>query len=214
MSLTRIDLAITLTVSSDCSTVTLSDTTGAYPETEGGYGRPSGATSASVVTVTIVVNLSDGTYFTYVLTSTAGTISAATLALGTGTATNIFSEVGAIAFPLVNFDLFADYGVTLPTVGNNIVEVDYTVQGISGGLSYNYTTSSEKLVDCEICCCLVTKASEIDLSCKCAEDKMWNFIVASTCLEIASYSTQVGNNENAIIALNKAVTLCDAKCDC
>src|SRR6187401_1572759 len=102
MPVARVALSETLTISTvvtDCDTMTFVDSTGTYPTAEQGYSLPSGATSASVTGAIIVVNLPDGSYFTYTFTILNNALVTATLSLSGGTPTNIYSYVSAVLFP-------------------------------------------------------------------------------------------------------------------
>ncbi len=218
MSVARVALAITLTASDDCTDITVTDSTGSYPTAIAGYGLPTGATSASVTTCTIVVTLSDGSYFTYVFTISSGTITAATLSLSGGTATVITSSLDSTVFPLVAFELFENYGVNLPTCGDGIYKVDYTIQGridpVSPDTAYAYTASSAVLLSCSLCCCLKTKIAEISTDCDCFDTKMMAYLRANMYLKLAIYAMNVGKTADAITNFNNAVDLCNADCSC
>ena len=192
-------LAITLTTSATCDTITLVDATADY-----GGGT---VTTASITGCVITVNLSGGSYLTYTFTVAANTITAATLGISGATATSILSELASTVFPFVAtpFDLWADYGVTVPTFADGVVEVDYTISG-SG---YAYTTSSTVTVPCvSLCCCITTMAQSIDPTCDC-EDCIWNYLKADTYLNLAIINTEIGNTDRAQLFLDKAASLCD-----
>jgi len=221
MALTRVGLAITLAVNSTCTTMTVTDSTGTYDVTTNplGYGLPSGAASAYVTSLVIVVNLPGGTYFTYTFTIALNVISAATLSISGGTATNIFANLLSTVFPLTSFDLWNGYGVTLPTFGDGVVEVDYTIGGTvpdgDAAQFFNYTTSGTMLVPCSACCCIQKMALAIDPDCSCSEESMWNYLRASTYLEVAKFNTNIGKTAVAQIALTKAQEICDCSdCGC
>lgn len=221
MALTRVGLAITLAVNSTCTTMTVTDSTGTYDVTTNplGYGLPSGAASADVTSLVIVVNLPGGSYFTYTFTIALNVISAATLSLSGGTATNILASLVSTVFPVTSFDLWGSYGVTLPAFEDGVIEVDYTIGGFvpdgDASTAFNYTTSSSMLVPCTTCCCVQKMALAIDPDCACSNEAMWNYLRASTYLEIAKFNTQIGKNEVAQSALTKAGEICNcADCGC
>ena len=221
MALNRVGLAITLAVNSTCTTMTLTDSTGTYDVTTNplGYGLPGGIASADVTSLVIVVNLPGGTYFTYTFTIVANVITAATLSINGGTATNILASLLSTVFPLTSFDLWNGYGVTLPTFDDGVIEVDYTIGGTNNAYgssqTFNYTTSSTILVPCETCCCVEKMALAIDPDCSCSEDSMWNYLRASTYLEVAKYNTHIGKTAVAQTALDKAGEICNCKnCGC
>lgn len=218
MALTRIGLAISLTTNSACNDVALTDTTGIYPTVSTGYGMPSGATINSVTNVIITVNISGGTYITYTMVVTSGVITSCLVSINGGTGTEIVTKLTSTTFPLTGFSLFSTaYGVTLPTLEDCVLEVDYNIIGVIKGdptSAFNYLTSASNLISCDLCCCLQKKALSIDLNCGCSEDSMLKYLLNATYLDIAAMQMDIGNTANATIALNKAIDMCSEDCDC
>lgn len=218
MALTRINLSETLTTSADCSDVALTDSTGLYNITTNplGYGAPLAATVNSVTSAIIKVNMSGGIYFTYTFTIVNGVITAATVSINGASAVNILSHLTSTAFPFTSISLFSTtYGVTLPSLEDTVLEVDYSIIGTQSGTAYNYTTSSTALLTCSICCCLANLALEIDPLCDCSQDTTQAYLKASSYLEVAAMNMDVGKTDQALIALNKAKEICNSKdCGC
>jgi len=218
MALTRLDLSIELTNATDCSDITLTDDTGNYPTAAEGYGLPSGITINNVSSLIITVYLNGGIYITYTCIVSSGVITSCLLSINGGTGTEIVTLLASTTFPMTDFSLFSeDYGVTLPTLEDGIVEVDYNIAGVgSGEEAFNYLTDQSTLLSCSLCCCLKKALLSLDPSCSCESKKMDNYIKASTYLEIAEMNMNIGKNDNALIAFNKATALCDdcENCGC
>lgn len=133
-----------------------------------------------------------------------------------GTVTDITALLESTVFPLTNFDVtLAAYGVTLPEMSDGIFKWDYTISGLSGGLSFSYTTSDEALSSCSVNCCIENKYVEMDLSCGCFDDKLKNLILSEVLLQGAKYAMNVGQDSKAQGMLDKAAEICDSNCtDC
>lgn len=218
MALTRLDLSIELTNATDCSDITLTDDTGLYNVTTNplGYGLPSGIAVNDVSSLIITVNMGGGIYITYTCIVASGVITSCLLSINGGTGTQIVSLLASTTFPVTDFSLFStDYGVTLPTLEDGIVEVDYNILGVSGsGEAFNYLTSASTMLTCSICCCLQTKLLSIDVNCNCSDQAMNDYLRASTYLDVAVMNMDIGKNEQALEALNKAIEICDEDCGC
>lgn len=195
-------LKISLATSSTCDNITVVDATADY-----GGGT---VTIASVTSNVIVVNLSGGSYLTFTFTIASNVITAATLGLSGATPVSILGSLASTVWPFVAtpFSIWRNYGVVIPALSDSVVEIDYTIAG-SG---FNYTTSSTVLITCVgICCCLSKMSQAIDIECDCSEDAIWNYLRASTYLEVAQMATQIGNTERAQLALDKAIALCNCE---
>jgi hypothetical protein len=225
MALNRPNLSIENTVNDQCTGITLADTTGQYNITTNpeGYGLPGGPLSNDVTSLEVVVrNESTGTYFTYAFVISLGVVQSCTLSIQGGTPTDISTEVGAIPWPFDaddQFNLFDDYGVTLPSFEDGVWQVEYTIEGsaLDGGVStpFSYTTSETFLVNCEITCCIGKMYAKLDPNCPCSDEGQKNADKAYAFLQAATYASQYGKTEEAIEALKKAQELCDCNCkDC
>ena len=216
MALTRLDLSIELTNTTDCSDITLTDDTGTYPTATEGYGLPSGITVNNVSSLIITVNLNGGIYITYTCIVASGVITSCLLSVNGGTGTEIVSLLASTTFPVTDFSLFStDYGVTLPSLEDGIVEVDYNISGVGSGEEvFNYLTSKSAMLACSVCCCKDKLLLSIDPDCQCSDTKMQTYLRVSTYLEVAAMNMDIGKNDEALTALNKAIQLCDADCGC
>lgn len=211
MALTRLDLSIELTNATDCSDITLTDDTGTYPTASEGYGLPSGIAVNDVSSLIITVNMGGGIYITYTCIVSSGVITSCLLSINGGTGTQIVMLLASTTFPVTDFSLFSeDYGVTLPELEDSIVEVDYNITGVSGeGEVFNYLTSASTLISCSTCCCADKLLLSIDPDCQCSDKKMQQYLRVSTYLEVAAMNMDIGKNEQALEALNKAIALCN-----
>lgn len=202
----RPTLTIATEINEACDTMTLWDTTADY-----GGGT---VTTASVESVVIVVrNKTTGTYFTYTFTVGTNVISAATLSLDGGTATNILAELASTAWPFIvdvnEFDLWADYGVTLPDFDDAVYQPEYTISRTTA-TAYSYTTSVAVLKDCDTCCCISGKFAALDPNCNCSSAALDLAIQADTWLKTARAAAAMGDVTKAVAALTKA----DETCNC
>ena len=175
--------------------------------------------SSLVTTATVRLNYSSlDTYIEYVFTVSSNVITAVTLQAteNPADATNISSYIGdgiSNVFPLVDFDLSGDYGVTIPTVQDGVYYTSYRVQGISEGESFDYSGTEEIINACAVCCCISTLFAELE-DCGC-DDKSWmKAMRAQAYLNAAHFSAAVGNNDNAVAALNLATEICSGNCGC
>lgn len=203
----RPTLAITLTQSDDCTTITLADTTADY-----GGGT---VTTASVQSVVInVVNESTEAYFTYTFTVSSNVISAATVSLNGGTATSILAEMSSTAWPFITdvneFDLWGDYDVTLPDFEDGVYQVDYTITRTTA-TAFTYTTSEMTIRDCDVCCCLAEKYTALEPDCDCADEKQKFADKINAFLVSANYAAQKGMTTKAVENLQYAIDLCDCE---
>jgi hypothetical protein len=226
MPLNRPTLKIALTINEACTTIELADTTGEYPAAANGYAAPNTIVHDDVTSLVVVVrNKTTGTYFTYTFGILLQVTQTTTLSLDGGTATDIHTEVGALAFPFITdvneFDLFGDYGVTLPDFDDGVYQVEYTISGESTGgggspnTPFSYTTSKMTVRDCDLCECIADKFVEIDPNCNCT-DKSIPFIQRIQALsQSAMFAAEKGMATKAVNALNKAIELCACtNCDC
>lgn len=171
--------------------------------------------SSTVTTVTLKLAYSSlGTYIQYVFTVVNNVITECTLSLAGDTPVVITSELASTVFPLVDFDLTADYGVTIPTSEDGVYYTTYRVQGTSGGQPYNYSGTQQVLIECAACCCISKMFQELNPE-NCCDDKKWMTAMrAASYLSASRYATQGGFVDNAVAALNMAQSICDNGCGC
>ena len=157
---------------------------------------------------------------TYVFTIALGVITAATLSLSGGTPASILAELDSTAWPFVEdvneFDLWADYGITLPDFEDGVYEVTYEITGESDStgelLDFDYTTSESFVVDCEIACCISKMYAALDPDCSCSDKGQVSADKAYAFLKSAIYSAEYGSNDEAVEALAAAQKICDCGC--
>jgi hypothetical protein len=223
MAIERIDLTGCIEIEKGCTQLLFSDITGFLVTlcndeyNEFGYGLTDGAALDDVTSAQLNVYYpSMTTPVTFDFTISSHVIKECLFTDLNGTVTDITALLESTVFPLTNFDVtLAAYGVTLPEMSDGIFKWDYTISGLSGGLSFSYTTSDEALSSCSVNCCIENKYVEMDLSCGCFDDKLKNLILSEVLLQGAKYAMNVGQDSKAQGMLDKAAEICDSNCtDC
>jgi hypothetical protein len=221
MALTRLDLSAQICVEDGCTKLLFNDTTGsvdaacAADVNEFGYGLVDGITSADVEGAIINVYyplMTTPVKFTFVIDSNV--IIDATITDLNNVTTNIFSLLTSTVFPFVDFDISADYGVTVPEVTDGLYTWDYTISGTSPE-DFSYTTSGGFTSDCTVDCCIEKSYLEMDSNCGCFEDKVKGIIRSEVFLWASRYAINVGQDSKADNFLTKAKESCETNCkDC
>jgi hypothetical protein len=223
MAIERIDLTGCIEIEKGCTQLLFSDITGFLVTlcndeyNEFGYGLADGIALDDVASAQLNVyypSMTTPITFDFIIASHV--ITECLFTDLNGTVTDITSLLESTVFPLTNFDVtLAAYGVTLPEMADGIFKWDYTISGLSGGLSFSYTTSDEALSSCSVNCCIENKYVEMDLSCGCFDDKLKNLILSEVLLQGAKYAMNVGQDSKAQGMLDKAAEICDSNCtDC
>lgn len=218
----RIDLTGSICVEEGCTKLKFSDVTGFLVSAcndeynKLGYGLTGGIALDDVTSAQLNVYFpSMATPITFDFIIASHVITSATLTDLNGVVTDITSLLESTVFPLTNFDITLDYGVTIPKLSDGIIKWDYTISGLSGGLSFSYTTSDEALSDCELNCCIENKYLEMDVNCGCFEDKTKDIIKSEIFLWGARYAMNVGQDSKAQGFLDKGTEICESNCkDC
>ncbi len=221
MPVSPLGLSIVVTENSGCSGLTLTDTTGVYG-TDGnvtGYGVSGGPAVNDVVTVTVTLNYrSFGSTIVYVFTVASGTITAATLSLGGATPVDIFDNLPDTAWPFDSdhpFDLTADYGVTLPTFGDDIYLITYQIEGSVGLDDFDFSTIYNLPVTCALQCCADKRWADIDPTCGCSDTAMQSAMKLQSLIYMVGGSAAEGKLTAALNALEQAQLICNAEdCGC
>ena len=193
MALTeRINLTGCIEIEKGCTQLLFSDITGFLVTVcndeynEFGYGLTDGIALDDVTSAQLNVYYpSMTTPITFDFTISSHVITECLFTDLNGTVTDITALLESTVFPLTNFDVtLAAYGVTLPEMADGIFKWDYTISGLSGGLSFSYTTSDEALSSCSVNCCIENKYVEMDLSCGCFDDKLKNLILSEVLFKV------------------------------
>lgn len=219
MSVTQPNVTIALTVNTGCTGISLEDTTGLYNAVTntGGYGLPSGPAINDVTGVVIVVtyNLQSNS-ITYDFTLVSGVITAATLAIASGTPASILSLLPSTVWPFTDpFDLSGDYGITIPTFEDDIFSVSYTISGTVSATPFEFEAIRNLSVDCITRCCIDKKWVALDPSCDCNSDKLTTALYGEGLLKRATYAAQYADLAGAVDALTRAKALCTTQeCGC
>jgi len=222
MAVTPPNLTIDLSVDSDCSELNLSDITGEYDALTNplGYGLPGGPDEADITGCEIVVTLNTlGTTLTYDFTIAAGVISAATLAIGSGTPASILTSLSSTAWPFITavnpFNLVGDYGVTIPEFTDEIFKVEYNITGeIAGPESFDFTTTAYEPVICNSQCCIDKRFQAIDVNCACSDDKITEALYGQTLIYQVEIASEQGDLTAALQALEQLRVLCGTEGGC
>ena len=214
MALERVGLAITTTLTENCTVITGEDTTGTYNVTTNplGYGLPGGIAFNDIITAVYELYYpGQTTPITYTLTYAAGTVTALTVTDLNGTVYNIFADLATLmtgnVFTLTGTDAF-----TLPTITDGIFNVVYTISGTNPEV-FTYTTNSEFLSTCTTDCCISNMYLSLDMECSCSDAKKVAIMNAEVFLNAAKYSIQVGQDSKAQAFLDKASEICN-DCGC
>lgn len=222
MSLTRIDLKGTLSVETNCTQLIFNDTTGfkvttcTCDENALGYGLTGGIALDDVTGAVLNVyypGITTPIIFTFTIVNHV--ITAATLTDLNLVVTNILSLLDSTVFPLTEFDITLDYGVTLPEISDGLFEWDYTITGTSSAQAFSYTTSDVKLATCTTDCCIFNSYVDLDLSCGCLDDKINKIIKSEVFINAANYAAEINQNTKAVSFLDLSKEICDSNCkDC
>lgn len=219
MAVSQPNVTIELTVNTGCSGLSLTDVTGLYddPDNTGGYGLPSGPGVNDVVTVTVILSYNSlSNDVTYVFTVSSGTITAATLAISSGTPVSILTELPSTVWPFTDpFDLTDGYGITLPDFEDDVYSVSYTIEGTVSAVAFEFEAVANILVECQTRCCIDKKWLNLDPDCCCENLCDTKAFLGEALLKKATYSAQYGDLNGAVLALNKAKALCNTlDCRC
>lgn len=215
-----LDLQSSITESDGCKKWEFVDSTGAYDATDntGGYGTPNIA-STSVTTATIYVlpyGYTAGYTFTFTISS--GTITACTVTDPNSVVTNIFADLTSTVFPFSEADPFVIIADWLGfgedsefTAGAYYFE--YTISGTS----FSYTSSSDNLMVCQVCCCIANMIADLDAGdCECQNDKIEKATRAQIWLDAAIWAMEDGGNVSNVTQaqtnLMAAKQLCEGGC--
>ncbi len=223
MALERIDLTGCIEVEKGCTQLLFSDTTGFLVTAcndeynEFGYGLVDGIALDDVTSAQLNIYypaMTTPVVFDFIIVNHV--ITECLFTDINATQTDITSLLESTVFPLTDFDTtLAAYGVEMPALADGIIKWDYTISGVSGGLSFSYTTSDEALSSCSVNCCIENKYVDMDLSCGCFDAKLKDLILSEVLLQGAKYAMNVGQDSKAQGMLDKATEICDSNCqDC
>lgn len=226
MAVSSPNLTISLTKNFTCTSVLLEDVTGeeGVDGNTDGYGVSGGPTHDDVTELVIVVTYNSlPTTITYTFTIAGHLISLCTLAIASGTPVDITAELPAenLNFPFIAnnpFDLFADYGVSIPDFIDDVYTVSYQITGaITGPEAFDFTTESILPTLCSSQLCVNQKFADIDWGCECASEKAKTAMLGQAYINQVGSSVALGDLTTALSALAKLRTLCastDGGCGC
>jgi hypothetical protein len=215
----RIDLTGVMCVQDGCSKLVFTDATGFLvsdcldTQNDLGYGLTGGITLDDVTSAELNVYyplLTDP--ITFIFTIADGVITNCILKDLNLVSHNITSLLESTVFPLTNFNINFNYGVTIPEVTDGLYAWDYSIYGSVGVDLFSYTTSDGILSTCNTDCCVEKSYLEIDADCGCFDDKIRNIIRTEVFLAAANYSIDAGQSSKADALLTKAKEICDSNC--
>ena len=225
MAVSPLNLTISLTKTSDCTSILLQDISGVVG-TDGntdGYDISGGPAHDDVDTLTIVVTYNSlPTTITYVFTLVNHAVTACTLRIASGTPADIFAELDPsnLIFPFEAanpFSLFADYGVEIPEFIDDVYTVSYTIKGEVSAESFDFTTEESLAILCSSQLCVNQKFAALDWGCECASDKAKTAMLGQAYINQVGSSVALGDLTTALSALAKVRSLCastDGGCGC
>lgn len=206
---------------SGCKLLHFIDSSGTFNETIDGVTNTTGyatgglVDSADIVTATIEIipyGYASGYLFSFEIT--ANEITAATVTDPNGVVTDIFALLSFTVFPFTSDEPFIINNEWLGGEADSEIpfgqyDIEYNV---SDGVS-TYTSSSENLVVCTVCCCVDNAASDLEATdCNCQNDKLEKAIKSRIFLDGAIYAAQNGEMDKARNLLTLAQELCEGKC--
>lgn len=217
MSVSAPNLTIDVSIQTGCLGLTLTDNTGVYDAITNpfGYGLPGGPAVNDVTGNTIKLTYNNlSTYILYTFTISSGTITAATLSVNGATAVNILSDIPSTSWPFsTGFDMTADYGVAIPTFGDDVFQTDFGITGTVAPDDFDFTTVAYTPVGCATRCCINKMWIDIDPSCSCSNEATNKANYAEALYNQFVYACQDGNLTVALTALNEAQKFCE-NCGC
>lgn len=217
----RVGLSVEIEECTDCTELKLEDTTGDYDVNDNplGYGLPGGIAKNDVTQVIVELLLhTAGTSVAWTFTVSSGTITAASMVGIDGVTYNVLSELDSTDWPFDStnkFDLLKDYGAGEIELLDGRYEVNYTVSGDVSDELFDYTTSDETGVICNVCKCYQNLMAKAEPDCECWDKKKEQLQDMEMYISIAAASMDISNDAGFDENLIKAQNICDNPCqDC
>lgn len=174
-----VSLQFEICQSSDCSTLTFKETTGAYNSLSNltGWGSPNetvGAATAATLTVTFA-------------SGTAYTINLLTVGFPTADSTIEYEIPGSSIGNSSN-----------SAIADQVITFTYTVTTETS----TYTQTIQQAFYCNAQCCVLSMFADLDVECDCSEDQIANALKAYALFKGLVYAANCGstNNFNSILA--------------
>jgi hypothetical protein len=217
MAVSPLNLTISLTATSDCSSILLQDISGVVGTSGNtdGYDISGGPAHDDVTSLTIVVTYNSlPTTITYVFTLVNHAVTACTLQIASGTPADIFAELDPsnLIFPFEAanpFSLFADYGVAIPEFTDDIYTVSYQIEGLVSLEAFDFTTEESLAVLCASQLCVNQRFAAIDWSCECASTKTQQAMRGQALINQVGASVALGDLDIGVSALTELNRLCE-----
>lgn len=202
-----------------CKKIYFVDSTGTFNEVVDGETNTTGyeslVTSDSITSASITITpygYTSGYVFDFVIATNV--ITDATVTDPNGVVTNIFADLLFDTFPfsadkpfiILNEWLGGEEDSEFPF---GQYDIEYNV---SDGTD-TYTSSSENLVVCTVCCCVNNAASNLEATdCECQNDALDKASNLRMFLDAAIYAAENGEMDKARNLLTTANDLCQGKC--
>lgn len=214
---TVIDLKATLTDYDTCNALFFIDSTGAYSLINNllGYGVSSGVATTDITGSVLTINFNSlNTSAVFTFTVSSGTITAATLSFAGAGPDDILASLVSTDFPFDSTNPFPiywdDYGVTLPTLDDQIISCSYVITGTHDGTGFSYTALDALVIKCQTKACISKKFIDAGIDTECV-DKAYT---ADKYLKQAEFACDADLTDEAVVALNNAISTCNDNCDC
>jgi hypothetical protein len=213
MAVSQPNLTVSLARNSSCTALYLADLTGIVGEDDNvdGYGPDTVLVNDVTTLVVVLTYNSIATTITYTFTIASGVITACTLKIASGTPANIFAELTSTTWPFTTtlpFNLFGDYGVSIPAFQDDIYSVAYTISGDHDAEAFEFTAVDTEPVTCAVQYCIDQKFVELDWACECAATKSKTALLGQAYINKTIAATTQGDLSTALASLAKAQEVC------
>jgi len=114
------------------------------------------------------------------------------------------------------FDLFDDYGVTIPAFTDDIYTVSYKIEGTTPDV-FDFETEDTSVVLCASQLCVNQRFASLDWSCECSSTKAKQAMQGQSLIYQVSSSVALGDLSVALSSLEDLKRLCDTSaggCGC
>ncbi len=202
-----------------CLTWDFVDSTGNYSASlvPGGYGAPNLASSAVTSATILIVPHGYTTGYTFTFTIVSNVITVAKVTDPAGVITTITEDLTSTVFPFTTADPFVIIGEWLGYgVDSQITSSTYYFEyNVTNGTDI-YTSSADRVIVCQVCCCVRNAEADLDSSeCSCESPTIEKVMRSQIFLDSAIWAMENGEVEKSYTNLMTAKKLCENGCsDC
>ncbi len=199
-----------------CLTWDFVDSTGAYVAVTnvGGYGTPNVASSAITSATILIIPHGYTTGYTFTFTIASNVITACTVTAPDGTITTITADLTSTVFPFTTADPFVIIGEWLGYGEDSQITSStyYFEYNVTDG-SATYTSSADRVIVCQVCCCVRNAQADLDATeCSCESPTIEKVMRSQMFLDSAIWAMENGEVEKSYTNLMAAKTLCEGGC--